>query len=95
MEHITGQTTLAELALLRGKFGITAIHLTLEHARPASTFSESVVAHTRVKAILQHVADKTVIGYGQTEAEALDEAFARLTNLVGQEISKGKNEKTA
>lgn len=93
MEHITGETTLAQLAVLRGKLGVTGIHLVLEHARPTSALHvDPGVPNTRVKAIIQDATDKTTIGYGDTEAEALDDAFCRLTHLIGIDIITDKKE---
>jgi len=90
-KYVTGQTTLAELAILRGKLGVTTIHVMLDHIS-GRVFGDEA---TRVKAVLHHVAHRntvepfeTTTGLGRTEAEALNDAFTKLTHLIGQEISR-------
>ena len=73
MHKIKDAATLAELAVFRAMFGVELIKIEIN---PAARQMHAVIA-TLVTAEL------TCIGTGETEAEALDDAFARLQHRIG------------
>ena len=74
---VTGATTLGELALLRGQFGIKriTIDVDLEIQQPVIVTVWAV--------------DHQTFGRGDTEAEALDDALARIQHRIGAITYRG------
>lgn len=72
MIRVTGATTLEELKLLRAKLGVLELTVSYEGRMP-----RPVVARLRT-------ADHLTVGVGATEAEALDDALARLTHKIAE-----------
>lgn len=63
---ITAKTTLAELAMLRAKYGVVQLTIVIDHEMMMPVLA---IAATP---------DFSSYGRGQTEIEALDDVFARL-----------------
>lgn len=77
LTKITGTTTLGEVALRRGQLGVT--HLTITY---------DLGLEKPVRALL-FTEDFRVVGRGETEADALDDAFYRLTHRIGEALASG------
>lgn len=75
--RIHGTTTLGELALRRGQLGVQHISI---------AYDLGLAQPVRVVLSTDHC---RVVGRGETEAEALDDAFSRLMHIVGEETSTG------
>jgi hypothetical protein len=71
---ITGNTTVAELAVLRARFGVVGIRLAYSHEALALVVAIVYTEHS------------THHGSGDTEAQALDDAFARLEQVVAERL---------
>lgn len=77
--RITAHTTLQQLAELRGKFGVTEQKVTYERSRSIRPVSSIVVT-------LVTEDDMFVIGRGEVEWEALDDAYARMIHRIGERL---------
>lgn len=75
---ITGSTTVAEIAVLRAKLDVVGIRI-----------AYSYEALSPVVAIL-HTEHGVHQGAGNVEAEALDDAFARLEHVVAERTANTK-----
>lgn len=72
MQKITGATTLAEIAVLRAQYGVEKLELIY-----------GALIMRPVLAIAHMASGQRVYGHGETEAEALDDCFARVLHLTG------------
>lgn len=72
MKYVTDETTFAELALLKAKHGVYMVRVTVgpQKERPYLAYVST----------LEH----SVFGSGTTEAEAMDDAFARLVHRIAE-----------
>lgn len=73
MHKITGQTTTGELMVLRAMFGVEQLKLDVNPGRGSP--------HAAIATLI--TADITCVGTGETDIEALDDAFARLQHRIG------------
>jgi len=77
---ITGSTTLGELAIARAKLGISGMAMSIM----PENHRDPVLVRVRCPGL----SDFGIIGKGMTEADALDDAFARITHLHGVRLTQ-------
>lgn len=68
---LTGATTLTELALLRGQYGVTRYTVDVDFMMLKPVL------------VMVYAGEFRAMGRGETETEAFDDAFARLRHKIG------------
>lgn len=80
---ITSQTTLGEMMVTRHKLGITMLSYDFDSTRLHPVYVTAYTANFRV------------VGSGATEAEAVDDAIARVHHRIGEQLAKSAAASTA
>lgn len=73
---ITSQTTLGEMMIIRHKLGITMLSYDFDNTRLHPVYATAFTANFRV------------VGSGATEAEAIDDAIARVHHRIAEQLVK-------